>query len=369
MIHEAVVPFASAQPVLFPGKFQGIFSRVRSRYAPLLEEARATLRALPVPSAVREFYTYGVLEHAQPSFMLLPLMYLIMAEHAGGITPRHRRYLPWYMLAMELVAVLDDTVDHTPFRSGRMTYPRRFGESSAASFSGFLMSTLFRKTAETEPVLLPLVADLFEQLCALQTWENHSRYPETSPEVLARWLQYHYDAVAPAIAQAFNGALTLHGLEPIPHEVCTRFGDLMQDVDDIVNFLEQREEEGENDDLKMGIVTQMLLATVRTDGSAREALEVLWRPYREMPLGSQEEFAVGLAHCHQRTRTEYQRMAELLQRQGLPVALRKVLADAEACVEATPAPLRPCMRDMVEAFVNRLHFFGLPSHLSTHRLD
>src|SRR5688500_8876160 len=142
---------SSLSDIQFPDKFQGIFARLRPRYAPLVQEARETLRRLEVPAEVRPYYEYGVLEHAQPSFMLLPMMYLALADHAGGITPRHRRYLPWYMLAMELVAALDDAVDRTPYRSGRRTYHHRFGDPSATAFSTFLLSVVVSRTAETAP--------------------------------------------------------------------------------------------------------------------------------------------------------------------------------------------------------------------------
>src|SRR5260221_14774898 len=92
--------------VLFPEHFLGVFEKNRERFAPLLAEARQELQELPVPAHVYENYRHAALDHPQPSFMLLPMLYLVMADHTGGITRKHREYLPFYMLAMELVAVL-----------------------------------------------------------------------------------------------------------------------------------------------------------------------------------------------------------------------------------------------------------------------
>ena len=349
----------SGEVIRFPEQFLGIFERNRDQFAPLLRAAREDLRGLEVPAVVRANYDYAVLEHAQPSFMLLPMMYLAMAEHAGGITERHRRYLPLYMLAMELVAVLDDTVDRTPYRSGRETYPRRFGECSATSFSCFLLNTILVHTASRSPEVLPLVTGLFGPLCALQTWEYHARYPDPTPRDCARWLQRHYDAVTPAVAHSLDSALALHNLPAVPLEVCTRFGEIMQDVDDIVNLVEHRDQAGENDDLEMGIVTHPLLATIEASPKTYDLVQALWTRFRE-PAGERQ----SAPQWKEDAAAERRALNALVMKHGVPTTMRKIVADAHACIEAAPAELRPCVSEMTLTFVDRLRGLdGLPGVL------
>ncbi|MGZ3461033.1 MAG: hypothetical protein ACXU86_21300, partial [Archangium sp.] len=116
-------------PLQYPQLFQGAFARRRESFTLLVEEARRVLHELPVPRALRPFYDTVVRDNPQPSFLLLPLMFLVMAEGSGGIQARHRRFLPIMMLSMEACAISDDTVDRTPMRSGRPSFPMRFGEA------------------------------------------------------------------------------------------------------------------------------------------------------------------------------------------------------------------------------------------------
>jgi hypothetical protein len=112
------------------------------------DSVRQRLASYDYTTVVRPFAdARGALERAramqlrpQPSYLLLPLMFLATAEQHGGITERHRAYLPWYMLMMEVCAIIDDTVDRTPLRSGRDSFPERYSDAAAAAFSTFLIS-------------------------------------------------------------------------------------------------------------------------------------------------------------------------------------------------------------------------------------
>lgn len=340
--------------IRFPEKFQGTFTRSRRNFEPLLRDARSTLRELPMPPVVRPYFSYGVLEHAQPSFVLAPLMFLAVAESQGGITARHKEYLPAFLMMVELIGILDDTVDHTPLRSERTTYWRRFGAASATPFSCFLLSEAIASTAKVAPELLPGVTRMFSEVCAAETWEHGARYPEPTAEALASWLQHHYDAVPAAISHSLDSALILHGMPPLDYEVCLRFAELQQDVDDIVNFVERREDDGENDDLKMGIVTHPLLATLRAEPRSAQLLAQVWEPYRvRMKHGvphSEEE----MAECHELTAGEYAQLATLIHEVGVPATIEKIAQDAEAAIAAAYEPTRRCVSDLVWTFVERL---------------
>lgn len=343
--------------VRFPNKFSGVFRRTRPRFEPLLATARNELRALPMPPAIRPYYDYGVLAHEQPSFMLLPLMFLSIAERHGGITRRHEEYLPWHLLAMEVAAVLDDTVDRTPYRSGRMTYVKKFGEPSATSFACFLYSIVVERTHAVAPEVLPMLTSFFKSLCALETWNYHSRYPTATEEGFEDWLEHRYGEVGPGIAHTFNAALGIHGRAHAPEILCTKFGEIMQDVDDVVNLLEQRELEGENDDIKMGMVTHPLYSAVRADPSLLADVERLWTPYRSISRNSIETLPAQLEATSRRTAAQYARVAEKVLRYGIPATLEKIRADAQTCIDVTEEPLRSCVREIVEAFVERVAVF------------
>ncbi len=326
----------------FPDKFQGVFLRSRPRYEPLLVEARDQLRALLVPGPIAPYFAYGVLDHEQPSFVLAPLMFLAMAESQGGITARHRAYLPAFLLMVELIGILDDTVDHTPYRSGRLTYWRRFGAPSAAPFSIFLFNAALEQTRVEAPELVPIVTRMFSDICAAEVWEHDSRYPAVDPATLAGWLARHYDAVPAAIAHSLDSALVLHGRGPLDHVVHARFAELQQDVDDIVNFVEHRERDGENDDLKMGIVTYPLLSTIRSSPDCAAQLEAFWARRRvagEGATGDEELYAS---------------LASEIERVGIPATLRKIADDAAEAIAAAAPAARPCVADLVWTFVERL---------------
>jgi geranylgeranyl pyrophosphate synthase len=322
--------------VRFPDRFQGIFERLRPRFAPLLVEARGTLSRLPVRPELHPYYSYGVLKHAQPSFMLLPLMFLTLADHVRGVGPRHRRHLPWLMLAMEACAILDDTVDHTPYRSGRLSYPGRFGAASAAPFTAFLVTVVMERTAREEPGLVPLVTDLFQTLCSLETWEIGARYPALDEATLSHWLACRYGEVTPAVAYGLDGALLLHGEPRLPARVSTLFAEIFQDVDDLVNFAERRERAGENDDLKMGMVTHLLLAAVRNCPGIVPKVESLWAAGREAG------------------EDRYASVASLVERHGIVPTVEKILADADECIAITPQAYRAPIEEMVLTFLDRL---------------
>jgi len=297
---------------------------------------------------------YGVLGHAQPSFMLVPMMHLAVADELGGVNDADRAYLPWNILSMEHSAILDDTLDRTPYRSGRKTYVHQFGEASSTAMVNYLFSIVVARSAEICPAIVPVITDYFSTFSSLLVWEFHSRYPAATLAACDRWLKLRYDAVASVIAFTFNGPLALRGMPFLPDEVCRRAGEIMQDVDDLVNLLDQRERAGENDDIKMGIMSHALLHALRTSDRAAAELEALWRPYRAIAPHSLNEFWQEHARCGAETVLEYEAVVDRVLKHGVLATAKKLVSDARACVLATPEPLRPCVREIVDAFLDRL---------------
>lgn len=334
-----------------PEHYKGVFQHDTRRFLPLLEEARERLRVLPVPEVAREHYLELVVGHPQPTFILFPLMYLHLADATGGVSARHRAHLPLQMLAMELIALYDDTVDYTPVRSGSPTYTGRHGAVPATVLAGVVQSTLAQHTLADFPELAPILTRMFENLCARELWEHGARYPHVSDASIESWIRCRNDAVPPVLSFSLDGALILHGLETVPEDVHTRFGDLQQDIDDLINIVDDRESAGENDDIKMGIPCYALLATLRAEPSAARLLDEIWRPLRTIPQASPE---AELARREPRLVAHHRELVELVVRHGIGATVEKVIADAEAVVAGAPAHVRPSMHAFAFSMVDRL---------------
>jgi hypothetical protein len=346
-----------------PTQYQGVFHRATRRYLPLLEEARAALCELRVPQLIREHYLTFVAGRPQPTFVLFPVMYLHLADATGGVTPRHRAYLPFQMLTMELLGLYDDTIDYTPVRSGKPTFTATYGEAPAAVLAGFVLSTLARYTTDVAPEISPMLIDMFENLCAHELWEHEARYPEVSDEAISAWLRHRNDAIPPVISYALDGALSLHGLGRIPRAAHVYFGDLQQDVDDLINIVEEREAVGENDDIKMGIPSYPLLATLRAEPAAARLLDQLWAPYRNLPKSTR---AAQIARDHATMAPVHRELVDLIRRHGLGATVEKVIADAEAAVASAPEYSRSCLREYAFSVVDRLRQVDPRARLEAH---
>jgi len=345
----------------FPEHFRGLFARVRENHGDVFIEARESLRFVPMVEEFRPYFLRGVLGHAQPSFMLLALMHLAIADELGGVNDADRAYLPWNILMWEHCAILDDTVDRTPYRSGRKTYVHEFGEPSSTAMLNYLFSLVAGQAAKVSPELVPLITDYYCTFSSLLVWEYHYRYPPATVEACERWLKLHYDAMVSALALTFNGVLALRGMPFMPREALQHASEIMQDVDDLVNFLEQRELAGENDDIKMGIVSHALVHTVRTEPAMGPALEALWRPFRKIPQRSLDGFWSAYGDCSAETMSEYETVAGLISKHGVLPSANKLIEDARACVRFTPPALRSCMAEIVGSFIDRLRAVdGLP---------
>jgi geranylgeranyl pyrophosphate synthase len=333
-------------PLEYPQLFRGLFADVRVRYEPLLEEGRAELRGLPIPRQLSPFYDYVVRDNPQPAFVLMPLMFLAMADAAGGIGPRHRQFLPTLMLMMEAVAVADDTVDRTPMRSGRASFPGRFDDCSSAPFVGALTALVCERARQCDERAFDLSRRFLVELFALELWEHQNVYP--SHEGFEEWLRHRYRQAAIAVEIALDAALALSGHALLSREVSRAFASLCQDVDDIVNLVEYREGHGENDDLKMGIITRPLVFAVKARPALAREVASMWELYRaaRRELHSTEHSS--------RAQALYLTIRAEIIETGVPPAVREVLRDLRTCTEETPRELRRVMREMAAAFVDRL---------------
>lgn len=337
----------------FPQFYQGLYQRVEGRYRPLLVDAMREIRALQINDDLAPYLAFQTWENPQPSFILLPLMYLATAETAGGITESHVRYLPTIMLMAEFCAVADDTIDRTPKRSSRSTFAARYGDASAVPM-GFALSSLVLDRSRDDPRLFDCALRFIMRFAGLELWERTNLYPKRA--LYGEWLEHRYLQAHIATGYALDSALVMSTGERWPDGSVATFARIGQDVDDIVNIVEYRDLDGENDDLQCGIVTRPLVLAIRAVPSLAGDVEELWSHYR--PL---HDLQLSLLDLHARrsetaraTSDLYAHVRRTIIEQGVPLAVRECLSEFKASVRETPPLLRPLMRDLTSAFLDRL---------------
>lgn len=351
-----VRPLPDVSQIVFPSKYP-FAAYGGMRFAPTLAAAREELRGLDF-NLIRDQYAYGVLEHPKPTYLMLPVMMLVVADQLGGVGERHRAYLPWLMLAMELGATLDDTVDRNPMRAGRLTYSERFGEASASSFAMCLACTMSAGLLERVPEALPSVLAFFRNLSLLEVWEIHRRYPAVERHALARWNRVRSDANGPAIAMAIDVALILHGRSALPRTVYQPFSDLMQDVDDLVHIVEDREQSGELSDLRAGVVPAGLVDAIDADPELADLVERLWTPYRDVPSRARDAYRAGMAAQAKLDEPLYREVVARVRRHGVLPAVARIERDARRFVEGAPPELARCFEIAVTPWLERAQNLG-----------
>lgn len=331
---------AQLAPLAYPRMFRGVFERTRHTYAPLLEAARAETAALAVPRGLRPYLDYVVRENPQPSFMLLPLMFLMTAEATGGVREVHRRCMPVLLLAMEALAVADDTVDRTMLRSGRPTFPARFGERSTVPFAASMVSLVTGQAYRVDPRALEHLSRLFLFLCADELWESQNLYP--APDVFERWLENRYAQSVEGAASVLDLALALNDHAPLPRPAYAAYGRVFQDVDDLINVVEDRAAVGENDDIAMGMVTFPLLHTLRERPDLLPELLASWEPRRGATAPPPEAPVAP------------PRLRAAVREVGVPATVDRVLQSCRDAVACSPPTFRATMREFTATFADRL---------------
>ena len=302
-------------------------------------EALKKVHEAPIPAELRPFFDHVTVESSQPAFMLIPLMFLAAAEASGGITQRHIDALPTMLLSMEVTAIVDDTVDRTPMRSGRMSFPGASVTSSATPFTGAMLMLIAEQNGKCPPEFLDATIRYVLELFSMFLWERQNTYPERA--LFERWLAHRYAETRVATQFAIDSSLALNGRPPAAQPPCENFSYIFQDVDDIVGLLERRDEQGENDDLQMGIVTRPLMLTLARQPEFTQSVEQLWDDYRPLLHASLVEFQQRHAEISDRTRQLHDRMREALVEIGVPEAVRHMVGDLRRCLQETAASAPP----------------------------
>jgi uncharacterized protein (TIGR00730 family) len=347
--------FAS-RSIRWPDQFRGLFERVTATHGHLLEEALCELQAAHIPAKLRPFFDHVSVESQQPSFMLVPLIFLAAAEASGGVRQAHVDALPILLLGMEAVAINDDAVDRTPVRSGRTSFPMRFGHPSATPFTGALLMLMTERSKKCPAAFVEKMVQYHLHLCSMVLWEWQNVYPTS--ETFEAWLENRYGETRITVEYTIDSALALNGLAPLPRAAIEPFSRIFQDVDDIVNVVERRDELGENDDLRMGVVTRPLLLTLERVPALHTDVERLWEHYRPLRDASIIDFQERQADVGDKTRALHDAIRSALLEIGVPETVRCMLAEVSRCVQETPEALRPFMRELVLTIMERLRGCG-----------
>jgi geranylgeranyl pyrophosphate synthase len=137
----------------------------------------------------------------------------------------------------------------------------------------------------------------------------------------------------------------------------------MQDVDDLINIVEEREAQGENADLKMGIPSYPLLAALQAEPAARHLLAAVWDRYR-----ARHRYADRgtLDEAGDTTDAAYRELVALVCHHGIPATTEKVIRDAESVVAHTPEHVRAAVREYAFSIVDRLRDCDPRSRIDKH---
>lgn len=337
----------------FPKLFRGIYAEREARYGPLILEARASLNGLGAHEDAGAMLRYQLLDNPQPSFLLIPFMYLAAADLAGGVTKEHRDYLPTILLFSELWAVADDTVDRSLTRSDRLTFPARFGDATAVPFA-LLLAGMIAERSAYHPKLAALARTHYQEFFALEVWERANTYPD--PAVFPDWLRRRYLQATFATELALNAAAIISGTELWPRDAVVLFSAVGQDVDDIVNLVECRVLDGENDDLQSGIVTRPLLQAIENVPDLLPRVLKLWGEYRlaEADHPSIRETQVRRDEVTKRTRELYTGIRDDVVKYGVPQTIAHCAREVERA-ETMPTAFRSLTVQLAQAFADRLH--------------
>lgn len=340
-----------AAAIEFPRLFR--YARAQATWGPLLVGAIEELRTGPVSEGLRPHLAYQTWENRQPSFMILPFMFLGTADAAGGIGPLHLEYLPGIMLTAEMLAVADDTVDRTPYRSDRPSFPMRFGDASALPFVGYLVTDSLARSRR-HPAVFDAIVRCYTEFFGLELWERQHTYPP--PALLEVWLGNRYMQTIVVTEFILDSALLLSGRGRWPRPVIEAFSRIQQNVDDIVNIVELRDSDGENDDLQAGVVTRPLLLALAACPGLADDVEALWAQHR--PL-ARAELSIAELHAQRgrlgrATLPLYRRIRAQIVHHGIAGTAREVLRDYHAAVQGSPPELRTFMRECAGTFVRRL---------------
>lgn len=340
--------------IQFPKSFKGLFEAKQAKYGPLIYKAVQQIQDMPLPEDLHPFLAYQVWENPQPSFILLPFSYLAAAEASGHITDKHVQYLPIVMLLSELVAVADDTIDRTPLRSDRTTFAKHFGEASALAFVGELTTLVLTESKNCDLRLFDAAEKFLSNCFILELWERQHMFPE--PVIFKKWLQHRYAMAVIGPEYGLNSALILNDNPLWPNTALDALGRIEQDVDDIVNLVEYRERHGENDDLRMGIVTRPMLYAIENNPKLAEEISELWSYYRPLAEShpSITELQQGYTALNRKTTALYKHIRTAIIAGGLPQTIEACLVDLRTSVRASPTRLKPFMRALSSAFIDRL---------------
>jgi hypothetical protein len=244
-------------------------------------------------------------------------------------------------------------------RSGRQTFAHRFGDASALPMAVTLATLVLQRAQACDGRVFEAATAYFARFFPLELWEREHAFPE--PALYDAWLAHRYAQASWSTQFVLDSALTLNDSPTWPTAAVDALNRIGQDVDDIVNVVEFREADGENDDLLCGLVTRPMLQAIEARPELADQIAALWDRHR--PLAAEQlsiaAYADRRASLIRDTLPAYLPVRQAILEHGIPAAVRACLADLRTCVRESPEALRPLMRGLAVTFLDRLRALNL----------
>jgi octaprenyl-diphosphate synthase len=145
-------------------------------------------------------YEYLVARHGK---MIRPGLVLLVGDCLGQITDEHLRVAAMMQMIHDATLLHDDVIDEGQSRRGAPTVNRLWGNESAVLLGDFILSRVFRMTAELEPPVARVLAQTAMRVC-----EGELRQVMQRRNWQLREAEY-LDIITDKSASFFNGCCRL----------------------------------------------------------------------------------------------------------------------------------------------------------------
>lgn len=276
-------------------------------------------QALVPPDSAEELAP--LLEHfiARSGKMIRPGLVLLGGACLGPITDEHIRVAAMVEMIHDATLLHDDVIDDGQIRRGAPTINRLWGNESAVLLGDFVLSRVFRMTADLEPAIGRVVAETAVRVCEgeLRQVAQKQNWQLTEAEYIS--------IIAEKSAAFFSGCCRLGGLlaraETPQVEALDRYGLYaglaFQIVDDLLDISGNEIQTGKTAQCDLN-KSKLTLAVIHLLGAIGASERKKVHTLLDHPTESRRELDAMLAHhgsldyAHERARRYVRKATEAL---------------------------------------------------------